>query len=157
MWPRRSHTLAPLTKLTFIKKKFTWMKVKQYAFDEIKRIVARDTSLTNPDSNETFKTHTDASAFQLGAVISQKVKPIAFYSRKLTDAQQRYTLIDRELIIIVETLKGFRTISLGQKLRVNTDHKNLTCKNFNTDIVLKWRLIIEEYGPDKEYIKGKNI
>ena len=28
---------------------------------------------------------------------------------------------------------------------------------FNTDIVLIWRLIIEEYGPDIEYIKGKNI
>ena len=34
----------------------------------------------------------DASAFQLGAVISQKGKPIAFYSTKLTDAQQRYTV-----------------------------------------------------------------
>ena len=47
---------------------------------------------------------------------------------------------------------------LGQKLRIYTDHKNLTCKNFNTDVVLRWRLILEEYGPDIEYIKGeKNI
>ena len=29
---------------------------------------------------------------------------------------------------------------------------------FNTDIVLRWRLILEEYGPDIEYIKGdKNV
>ena len=44
------------------------------------------TLLTYPDFNETFKVHNDDSAFQLGAVITQKGKPIAFYSRKPTDA-----------------------------------------------------------------------
>ena len=69
--------------------------------------MTRDTLLTYPDFNETFKIHTDASVFQVGSVISQKVKPIALYSRKLTDEQQRYTLIERKLLIIVETLKEF--------------------------------------------------
>ena len=41
----------------------------------------------------------------------------------------------------------FRTKLLCQKLRIYTDHKNLTCKMFYTDIVLKWRLTLEEYGP----------
>ena len=59
------------------------------------RIVARDTLLNYPDFNETFKIHTNASALQLGAVISHKGKPISFYSRKLTDSQQRYTVTDR--------------------------------------------------------------
>ena len=36
-----------------------------------------------------------------------------------------------------------------------TDHKNLRCRIFNTDIVLIWRLIREDYVPDIEYIKGK--
>ena len=67
------------------------MEVEQDTFDKIKRIVAHDTLLTYPDFNETFKIHTDASAFQLGAVIIQKGKTIAFYSRKLTDAQKCYT------------------------------------------------------------------
>ena len=69
-----------------------------------------------------FKTHTDYSVFQLGAVISQKEKPITFYGRKLPDAQKRYTVTEREIISIVETLKQFRTILLGQKLRIYTDH-----------------------------------
>ena len=30
------------------------------------------------------------------------------------------------------------------------------CKCFNTDSVLRWRLILEEYGPYIEYIKGEN-
>jgi hypothetical protein len=56
----------------------------------------------------------------------------------------------------VETLKEFRNILLGQKLVVHTDHKNLTCKNFNTERVMRWRLILEEYGPELRYIKGEN-
>ena len=78
MWPWRSHTLEPLTKLTYIKRKFKWTKVKQDDFDKIKRIVACNNLSTYPDFNETYKINTDASAFQLGAVIIQKGKPITF-------------------------------------------------------------------------------
>ena len=67
-------------------------KVEQYAFNEIKRTVDRDNLLTYLDFNENFKLHTDASVFQLGAVINQKGKPITFYSRKLTYDQKRHTL-----------------------------------------------------------------
>ena len=83
MWPRRSHTLAPLTILMHIKRKFKWTQVEQDIFDEIKRIMARNTLLTYLDFNETFKINTDASAFQLGAVISQKEKPIIFKVKNL--------------------------------------------------------------------------
>ena len=60
-----------------------------------------------------------------------------------------------ELLNIAENLKEFRTILLGQILRIYTDHKNLTCKRFNNDRVLRWNLILEEYSPDIEYIKGE--
>jgi len=47
---------------------------------------------------------------------------------------------------------------LGAKLHVYADHKNLTYKNFTTDRVMRWRLAIEEYGPELVYIKGeKNV
>ena len=120
---------------------------------KINLIVVRDNSLTYPDFNETFKIHTHASAFQLGAVIIQRDNCIAFYSRKLIDAQQQYAVTERELVSIVETLKEFRTVLFGQEFRIYTDHKKLTCKNFNTNRVLRWRLILEEYGPDIEYVK----
>ena len=125
--------MAPLTGLTSIKRNSKWTEVKQDDFDEIKRIVARDILLTYPDFNETFMTYTNASAFQLGAVISQKGKTIAFYSIKITDSQQRYTVTESELLRILETLKEFKTILLGQKLRIYTDHKNLTCNYFITN------------------------
>ena len=69
MWPRQSHMLVPLTILTSSKRVFRWTQAKQDAFDRIKQIVARDTLLTYPYFNEIFKIHTDASAFQLVAVI----------------------------------------------------------------------------------------
>ena len=52
-------------------------------------------------------------------------------------------------------MKEFRTVLLGQKLRIYIYHKNLTHKKINTDRVLRWRLILEEYVPDIEYIKGE--
>ena len=69
--------------------------------------------LAYPDFNEEFKIHNDAGNFQLGAVISQKDKPIALYSRKLTDAQKSYTLTEKYMLGTVETLKYSRTILLG--------------------------------------------
>ena len=67
---RRLHMLAPLTRLTSIKRKFKWAQVEQYAFDKIKRILACNNLSTYPDFNKTFKINNDASTFQLGVVIS---------------------------------------------------------------------------------------
>ena len=156
MWHHRSHILAPLTKLTSKITPWKWTSVEQEAFEQIKKVVSRETLLSFPNFEETFDIHTDASDTQLGAVISQGGKPIAFYSRKLADAQKRYTTTERELLSIVETLKEFRNILFGQKIRIFTDHQNLTYKNFNTDRVMRWRLLIEEYGPELVYIKGEH-
>ena len=156
MWIRRSHLLAPLAALTSKTKKWKWGAEEQEAFNQMKKVISKETLLAYPDFNEEFVIHTDASHTQLGAVISQKGKPIAFYSRKLKPEQTRYTTTERELLSIVETLKEFRNILLGQKIVVHTDHKNLTCKNFNTERVMRWRLILEEYGPELRYIKGEN-
>ena len=58
---------------------------------------------------------------------------------------------------MVETLKEFRTIVLGHKSIIYTDNKILPVI-FNTDRILRWRPIIEEYGTNIEHIKGeKNI
>ena len=93
-------------------------------------MIGRELLLGYPDFNAPFEIHTDASRLQLGAVISQKGKPITFYSRKMNSAQQNYTTTEKELISIVETLKEFRTILLGHQITVYTDHKNLTYKRF---------------------------
>ena len=56
---RRSHGLVPLTRITSNKGKLKWTKIKQDAFDEINRIVARDNLLTYLGFYETSKIRTD--------------------------------------------------------------------------------------------------
>ena len=138
MWIRRSEILSPLTKLCSTGTKFVWGEEQQKAFETIKKIVSQEVLLAYPNFNELFEIHTDASAYQLGSVISQKGRPIAFYSRKLTPAQKNYTTTERELLAIVETLKEFKNILLGQRIRVYTDHENLTYKQFNSSRVMRW-------------------
>ena len=95
-------------------------------------MIGREVLLAYPDFNAPFEIHTDASRLQIGAVISQKGKPIAFYSQNMNIAQYNYTTTDKELLSIVATLKEFRNILLEHQITVYTDHKNLTYKIFNT-------------------------
>ena len=82
-------------------------------------------TLAHPDFSKPFVIYTDASDYQLGSVITQEGKPLAFYNRKLNKAQKNYTVTEKELLSIVETLKEFRGIWLGHKIKIYTDHKNL--------------------------------
>ena len=54
----------------------------------------------------------------------QEGRPLAFYSGKMSDAQRGHTTGECELPSVVETIKEFKNIPLGQKLIVHTDHKN---------------------------------
>ena len=119
-------------------------------------MIGREVLLGYPDFNAPFEIHTDASKLQIGAVISQKGKPIASYSLNMNIAQQNYTTTEKEHLSVVVTLKEFRNIRLGHQITVYTDHKNLTYKCFNTERVMRWRLILEQFGPELKYIKGEN-
>ncbi len=60
-----------------------------------------------PDFTKPFEIYTDASTMQLGSVITQGNRPIAFFSRKLSIAQIKYSVTKIELLAIVEALKEF--------------------------------------------------
>ena len=90
---------------------------------KMKQLIAKETLLAYPDFDKKFTIlHTDASDFQLGTVIMQEGKLLAFYSWKLTTAQRNYTTTEKELLSIVGTLKEFRNILLGYEIEVFTDH-----------------------------------
>ncbi len=94
---------------------------------------------------------------QLGAVITQDNRPIAFFSRKLSKMQQKYSVTEIELLATVETLKEFKGMSWGQEdIKVYTDHKNLTrdALGLTSDREFHWRLLLEKYAPNIIYIKG---
>jgi hypothetical protein len=158
LYPRRAEILAPLTNLCGKNTKFQWNKEHNDAFCHMKQVIANETLLTYPDFSQPFVIHTDASSKQIGGVVTQHDKPIAFFSKKLTDVQQCYPVTEQELLAIAETLKYFRHMLLGHKIIVKTDHKNLVHPNstHTSDRVLRQRLLIEEYGADLEHVKGEN-
>ena len=83
-------------------------------------------------------------------MITQENRPIACFSRKLSTPQTKYSVTEIELLAIVETLKEFKGMLWGQMVKVFTDHKNLIrdALGLTSDRVYRWRLILEEYGPE---------
>mmetsp|Transcript_18436 Transcript_18436/g.31223 ORF Transcript_18436/g.31223 Transcript_18436/m.31223 type:complete len:1098 (-) Transcript_18436:1467-4760(-) len=78
-----------------------------------------------------------------------------YFSRKLTGPQTRYTTTEKELLAIVCTLNEFRSMLFGAKINIYTDHLNLTYSNFNTQRVLRWRVLLEEFQCNWYYLPGK--
>ena len=56
----------------------------------------------------------------------------------------------------MEILKEFKSILLGYKIEIYTDHKNLVHETtlISSDIVMRWKSLIVEYGPEIKYIPG---
>jgi hypothetical protein len=75
MYPKRSHILAPLTKLSGGKGQLNWTPECQTAFDAMKALLAKDAFLRYPDHNKPFHIYCDASDIQLGAAIFQDGMP----------------------------------------------------------------------------------
>ena len=96
----------------------------------------------------------------MGGVISQNGRPVAYWSRKLNAAQNKYPTIEQELLAIVECLEEFCYMLLGQRLKIYTNHKNLTYQytKYANNIVLCQRLVFKEFNPQIIWINGeKNI
>ena len=113
MSQHRSKILTPLSSMTSKQAKRNWSEECQNVFDTIKNLVSREILLSYPNFNEPFEIHTDASKVQIGSVINQEGKLIAFYSRKHNPSQVNYTTTERELLSIEKTLTEFRNSLLG--------------------------------------------
>ncbi len=120
-WGVRSDPKAKGTK----KVPWHWDEVHQRAFNHVKATIAKDVVLAYRDYSKVFEIYTDASSKQLGAIITQDNRPIAFFSQKLSDMQCKYSVTEVELLAIVETLKEFKGMLWGQNIKVLTDHANL--------------------------------
>ncbi len=121
MLQKRSEMLAPLTNLVgecgetktikknkTKKKPWRWESIHQQAFDNVKATISKEVVLAYPDFTKSFEIYTDASTMQLGSVITQGNRPIAFFGRKLSVTQTKYSVTKIKLLAIVETLKEFR-------------------------------------------------
>ena len=137
-------------------KPWHWDEVNQTVFDNIKTTISKDVVLACPDYSQDFGMYTYSSNFQLGAVITQNNRLMAFFSRKLNKAQQKYRMTKQELLTTAETLVEFKGMLWDQCITVYTDHKTLTqdALGLTSDLVQHWRLLLEEYDPTILYLKG---
>ncbi|CAH2087681.1 unnamed protein product [Euphydryas editha] len=99
------------------------------AFEQCKQDLCNATLLSHPDCDSQLALVTDASDVALGAVLQQLKddiwQPLAFFSRKLSPTQRKYSPYDRELLAIYEGIKYFRHMLEARHFTVYTDHKPL--------------------------------
>ncbi|KAI2661113.1 Transposon Tf2-8 polyprotein [Labeo rohita] len=165
-----SSITAPLTSLLRGKPKtISWNPSAHEAFRQLKKIFSTAPLLHHPDPELPFTVEVDASTTGAGAVLSQAVgeppllHPCAFYSRKLSPAEQNYNVGNRELLAIKLALEEWRHWLEGSKLpfTIITDHKNLQyireAKRLNPRQA-RWALFFTRFNFKITYRPGsKNI
>jgi cleavage and polyadenylation specificity factor subunit 1 len=108
---------------------FSWTPQLIQTFADCKDNLSRATLLAHPDSLAPLALITDTSNAAMGAVLQQRIhhkwQPLAFFSRKLTPSQQKYSAYDRELLAIYEAVHHFRHMLEARHFTIFTDHKPL--------------------------------
>lgn len=153
-----SSIARPLTRLTQKEMIFDWTPDCEKAFYDLRHALTTAPVLRFPNFEEQFTLTTDASNHGLGAVLSQNGHPCLFISRTLNKAEENYTTSEKELLAMVWAMKRLRQYLLGKTFKIQTDHKALVWLHNVKDPssrLLRWRLRMEEYKYEIEYVKGK--
>ena len=77
------------------------------------------------DRSKASTIQSDASKKGLGVVLIQDDKPVIYASRTLTETEQSYSNIERELLSVIFALERFHHYVYGYTAMVQTDHKPL--------------------------------
>ena len=101
--PHLSANTAPLRQLLMKNTVFQWTASTEAAFQKLKSLIttAQNRSLKFYNRQKPITVQADASKQGLGAALLQEDKPIAFASKSLSDTEQRYANIERELLAVV--------------------------------------------------------
>ena len=75
------------------------------AFEGLKEAISTELVLRLPDLDLLFEVQTDASNKALGRVLVQEGHSMAFESKKLNNAEQRYSTHEKEMTFVVHCLQ----------------------------------------------------
>jgi hypothetical protein len=108
---------------------------------------------------------TDASKFALGAALMQgeslvALRPVGFYSRKLSKAEREYPTREQELLGIKEALRVWKHYTMAMPVEVKTDHDSLRFINSQPNLtgqLARWFGTLSEYNlKEIRHIPGKD-
>ncbi len=128
-----------------------------------KEALANCAILAHPRVGAEIVLCTDASDTAVGAALHQlqagQIEPLAFFSRKLSATEAKYSAYDRELLAIYSAIKHFHTHLEARHFAVYTDHKPLvytfTKKVENVPPRRQRQLnLISQYTADIRHVKG---
>lgn len=153
--PHITIILDPLHNLLRKNVNFVWSEECQESFDKIKTLLCSEPILKIFDPKLPIKIYTDASIKGVGAVLKQEdrnghSKPVAYFSKKLTEPQKKKKAIYLECLAIKEAVKYWQHWLMGKEFIVYSDHKPLENMNIRarTD---------EELGDLMYYLSQYNI
>ena len=129
--PNLGSGLHPLNRLLRKGAAWAWTKKCQEAFDSVKAVLGSQQVLAHYDPSLPLSMAADASAYGVGAVISQQCqdgseRPVAFASRTLTPSECNYSQLEKEPLALIFGVKRFHTYLYGRRFTLLTDHKPLT-------------------------------
>lgn len=128
---------------------FTWTAEADRAFSLIKEKLCSALVLALPDFSVVVELHTDASKTGIGAVLSQKGRPIAFFSEKLAGARFRYSTYDIEFYAIVQAIKHWRHYLFHKEFVLYTDHdalKHLSSQGKVSSLHASWIAYLQQFS-----------
>lgn len=106
-----------------------WNNIAEVSFQRCKDELAQAALLAHPAADAELAIYVDASDTAIGAALHQKIdgclQPLAFYSKKFTITQQKYSTYDRELTAIYQSVSHFRYMIEGRICYIVTDHRPL--------------------------------
>lgn len=160
--PKLSETLEPIRQLTRENVEWTWTSKHDTAFRSVQKMATEAPVLAFYNPAEELTIQCDSSQSGLGAVLTQKGKPIAYASRSLTDTETRYAQIEKEMLAIVFSLDKFHQYTFGRHTTVESDHKPLEAILRKTLSAAPRRLQgmmlrIQDYDITVRYKKGKEM
>lgn len=166
-WYRRfikdfSTITAPITELLKKDKvKFVWTGGAAKALENLKRALVTTPILATPDYSLPFVVQTDASDVGLGAVLTQEInneeRVIAYMSVKLSAAERKYHVTERECMAVLIAIEKFRPYIEGVFFTVITDHASLQwLQNLKdpTGRLARWALRLQAYDFQLVHRKG---
>jgi len=128
-----SRIVAPITEC-MKKGKFLWGTEAEYSFALIKEKLSSAPVLALPDFEKLFEVDYDASIIGIRAVLSQKGRPVAFYSEKLSEARQKWSTYELELYAVFGALKVWEHYLVQREFILFSDHQALRFINSQSNV-----------------------